>query len=475
MSSRASRLGKNTMLVFFGNIGAKVIGLVMLPFYTHWLTVEDYGLTDVITIYVTFLIGIITCCIGESLFVFPKGASNDEQKKYFTSGFFFLICTSTFTAFIFLLLSIIFDCKAIHNSFADNIWLIYFMLISQVVQQTTQQCTRSLDKMKVYSVTGIVCTLFTALLGFVLVPKQGVNGYVLSIILANIIAGLYSFIFSGIYNFIDINFIKKNHIDKMLRYSIPLIPNGIMWWLVNALNRPLMEFNIGLHDMGIYAVANKIPGILSMVFTIFATSWQISVLEEYGKEGYGNFYNRVFKLTFGVLLIAFIGLTMFSKIIMNIFVDADFYDAWKYAPLLTLGVLFSNVSGFAGSIFSATRESKYYFYSSVWGAVVAIGLNIILIPMIGVLGACISVIVSFAAMSISRIAYGWKYVKINGIAKYLLVLSICIVFMMFYVNDLPLIYTLTMLGLSVISLVMLEKEELILVGEFIKSKMLNIK
>ena len=46
---------------------------------------------------------------------------------------------------------------------------------------------------------------------------------------------------------------------------------------------------------------------------------------------------------------------------------------------------------------------------------------------------------------------------------------------MFYVNDLPLIYTLTMLGLSVISLVMLEKEELILVGEFIKSKMLNIK
>lgn len=49
-----SRLGKNILLVFIGNVGSKLIGLLMLPFYTRWLSVEDYGVTDVISVYVSF-------------------------------------------------------------------------------------------------------------------------------------------------------------------------------------------------------------------------------------------------------------------------------------------------------------------------------------------------------------------------------------------------------------------------------------
>jgi O-antigen/teichoic acid export membrane protein len=42
------RLGKNTLFVFIGNASSKLIGLLMLPFYTRWLSVEDYGTTDII-------------------------------------------------------------------------------------------------------------------------------------------------------------------------------------------------------------------------------------------------------------------------------------------------------------------------------------------------------------------------------------------------------------------------------------------
>ena len=54
-----SRLGKNILLVFIGNVGSKLIGLLMLPFYTRWLSVEDYGVTDVISVYVSFFLGIV--------------------------------------------------------------------------------------------------------------------------------------------------------------------------------------------------------------------------------------------------------------------------------------------------------------------------------------------------------------------------------------------------------------------------------
>ena len=52
--NKYKRLGKNTLLVFIGNAGSKLIGLVMLPFYTSWLSVEDYGVTDIINVYVSF-------------------------------------------------------------------------------------------------------------------------------------------------------------------------------------------------------------------------------------------------------------------------------------------------------------------------------------------------------------------------------------------------------------------------------------
>ena len=89
--NKYKRLGKNTFLVFIGNTGSKLIALVMLPFYTSWLSVEDYGVTDIINVYVSFLVSIVSCCIAESIFIFPKGQKVEKQKQYFSSGIVFVL------------------------------------------------------------------------------------------------------------------------------------------------------------------------------------------------------------------------------------------------------------------------------------------------------------------------------------------------------------------------------------------------
>jgi O-antigen/teichoic acid export membrane protein len=129
-------------------------------------------------------------------------------------------------------------------------------------------------------------------------------------------------------------------------------------------------------------------------------------------------------------------ITISSKLIIYIFTTEEFYEAWKYIPILTLGVILSSISGFAGSTFSASRESKYFFYSSIWGAVSSLLFNFILIPLFGIMGAALSVVISFAVMAVSRIVYSWKYVKIRNIRIYILILLVCIltVFVMVYVQ-----------------------------------------
>jgi O-antigen/teichoic acid export membrane protein len=123
-------------------------------------------------------------------------------------------------------------------------------------------------------------------------------------------------------------------------------------------------------------------------------------------------------------MFCFFVISVSGKFFVSIFTTDEFYEAWKYIPVLVLGVVFSSISGFAGSNFSATRESKYFFYSSIWGAVSAVLFNFIFIPKFGTMGAAISIPLSFAVMAITRIIYGWKYVKIQNIKVYLLMLLI---------------------------------------------------
>ena len=475
MDKKYKNLGANTILVFIGNAGSKLIALLLLPFYTRWLTVSDYGVTDIITVYSTLLVGLFSCCIYDALLVFPKGKDETCKRTYFTSGANFLFLANLLTIVIFYILSFFFKKLGFENSFANYIWYIFLIMVSDSILKCTQNFCRSIDKMKIYSVTGVLVTLFTALFSFILIPYFGVKGYVISIAVANISSSLFAFLITRSYCYYDLALFKLSSCKEMLLYSVPLIPNAIMWWIVSALNRPLMEKYVGLEGIGFFAVANKFPGIIAMLFSVFLVSWQISVLEEYGKNGYSFFYNRVFKLFIMMSSLLWIGITLFSKSMIMLFTTSNYYSAWQYIPILALGTLFSNIGGFVGCNFSAVRKSKYYFYSSVWSAICAIILNLLLIPIYGVWGAVFSFTISLMVMAVTRILYSWKYVPIRNLNHYcfLLVLDLSVFLLLFY--NVSILFLFVDCLILIVVHVYFNKDEIKDVFSFLMRKQINYK
>lgn len=436
MDQRYTRFCNNTILVIIGNIGSKLISFIMLPFYTRWLPIEGYGTVDIINIYVSFLIGVVTCAIAESVFIFPKGQPVEKQKEYLNSGLLFMIISFVITLGAFILIKFVCDGENIQNSFVDNIWMIYSILTTSALQQLVQQFTRSIDKIKVYSIAGVVLTGLTIAFSFIFIPMWGVAGYVTAMSLANIATVIYSLIASGSYTYLEFRYANIISCKKMLSYSMPLVPNNIMWWLVSALNRPVMEIYLGMEAIGLFAVANKFPSVFSSMFAIFAISWQISVMEEYGKDGYSQFFNKVFRIVILLMILASCLISILSPLIIGVFADESYYESWKFVPVLSLSSVFMSISGMAGSNFSSTKESKYFFYSSVWGALVAVIANIVFIPRIGTMGACLSVALSFLVMALSRCFYCWKYVKIDNISRIMLSLAGNIIIIMLILSSL---------------------------------------
>src|SRR5574344_2870890 len=92
---------KHTLYVTVGTVGSKLLYVLMLPLYTRWLTTSEFGTADTVTTIADILVILVFLNIGESIFVCPKNASEENQKKYFTSGFLFILVMMAVAALVF--------------------------------------------------------------------------------------------------------------------------------------------------------------------------------------------------------------------------------------------------------------------------------------------------------------------------------------------------------------------------------------
>ncbi len=414
---RSRELFLNVILVAIGNSGSKLLGLLMMPLYTRWLAPSDFGTADMIFVYVSMLINIVTANISEAVFVFPHGENKANQTKYFTTGSIFLCACLAITLLICGILNITVSEK-INDVFFKYIWYIGLLLTSNATLTYIQQFSRSIHRMDVYSFIGVVHSLAVVIFSFLLIPNYGVEGYVLCMIIGYCVAFVYAMLASKSYVYFSSSSFDRAFLKNMLQYSVPLIPNVIVWWLISSLNRPVMEHYVGLAGIGLFAVANKFPSIVNMVFNFFQQAWIVTVLDEFKKPDFGTYYNQMLKIVFLVQITLVFALIYLSVPLIRIFVTDEYYSAWKFIPILSLAVIFTNISAFTGSIFSATRKSKYYFYSSAVGALIAVILNILLIPTWQIWGACASLLVAHMSSAASRIYFSSKIVLIESKSSY---------------------------------------------------------
>lgn len=189
------------------------------------------------------------------------------------------------------------------------------------------------------------------------------------------------------------------------------MPNSIMWWLVNGFNRPFMESSLGLSAIGLYAVAMKFPSLITSLCDVFMNAFSISMIDEYGKPTFQTFFNTIFKICIvGVILLAIV-VSIFSIPIIRIFATEDFFEAWRLLPILTVSSVFTCASGIVGGVFIARKKSKYFFFSSVWGAISSVLLTILFIKYWGLTGCALAVCASFFIMFMVRLYYAWSDIK----------------------------------------------------------------
>lgn len=383
---------KNTTFFTIANFSNKLIVFFLLPFYTSFLTVEEYAIIDLISTTQQLLFPIITLSISEAVIRFCMERENNKG-IVFTIGVTITLLGNIIIVFIGGIAALFYK---------DYIlYILCFLFFSALVSINTllSSFLKTIDKIGIITIASIVGTLITTFLNIVLIAvfRVGIEGYYISFILGNTFSVVYMAVRVDIFHYIYICDKKriKETCKVMLVYSLPLIPNALFWWVNSSLDRYFLTVLSSLSYVGLYAAANKIPAILSTITSIFQQAWGLSLFKENESTSKQEFFNNVFNFYNLLILGTSVLLIFFSKYICLLLLSKEFINAWTWVPWLLIGFYSNSISSFIGTEFTAAKKTSCILITTALGAFVNIALNILLIPIMQGFGAAIATCISY--------------------------------------------------------------------------------
>ena len=370
---------------------------MLLPLYTAVLTIEEYGISDAIITTVSLLYPFLTLCITES--VLRLTFENKYKKNVVFTNALAVILISTLILICFQPLV-----HAANISFAPYWYqfLLFYLLYN--LEQCVSFYARALGLVRLIAIVGIIHTIvvIASNILFLVILHYRLNGYLFAAIIGNIVSIAATVIGGSLWRYFLPLKVSRQTMKEMLFYSCPLIVTTIAWWINTSADKYIVEYLIGIGQRGLYAVAYKIPLILTTLTTIFVDAWRLSAYEEQGNDQSRYFSNVYEYLNIFCVIICGL-LIVFSKLLARFLFSKNFFSAWVCVSFLLIAFLFSTLSGFLASIFTKAKKTKALSVSTGIGCVVNIVLNFVLIPRFGILAAAFTTCIAFFLTWIIRL------------------------------------------------------------------------
>ena len=398
--NKYKRLISNTLIFAIGTFSSKVLSFLLTPLLSHALSPAEFSITNMIVDMGNLLLPLVTLGIINSIIRFGLDKSV-KKSDVFSTGFltilFGFLLLLVLQPVIVPVLTPVMEVMEIDPQYVSKymMYLVVFVGMSSM-RSLFSQFTRARGMVRLFAVDGILSTFMTVLFSclYVMVFHMGVVGYISAIITSDACSTVFLAVTTK-----NLRYLKPLRVDRavpaaMLKYSIPMVPNTIFWWITNISNRFLI-----------------VPNLIVLVSGIFMDAWQMSAVTE--TKGKNRFFTKVFTAYYALMFMAASGIILFAKVITKILVASDYYVSWQYIPLLVVATVFTCLVNFLGSVYMMEKKSMHSLMTAIIGAAVNIGMNFLLIPWWGVNGSVLAMLISYLVVFVIRMADTRKYVRMR--------------------------------------------------------------
>ena len=396
--SRSEKLARNTLILAIGTFLPKLAGFVTLPILTAHLTKEAYGTYDLITVLVSLLLPSVTLQLKAAAFRFLIDAREDktEQSRIVTNILAFSLPVSLIALMIlFLVLPDI--------SPAIRLWICLYYLLDMAVE-TLRQIARGLSQNAKYSVSAILSAVVQMAITLWAVQAAGLalEGAVIALCAGTLASLIYLSWRIRLWTFLDISLIHPKALRQMIAYSWPLVPNELSLWIIRVSDRLVVTSVLGLAVNAVYAVANKIPSVISLAQGSLTLAWQENASVASNDRDADDYYSRMFHVMMRIQAGVFCVVLGASPWLFCFLVRGDYTEAYSHMPILALAIFYASIATYLGGIYIARKQSKSVGQTTLIAAGVNLAVHLACIRWIGLYAASVSTLVSYLFLCVFR-------------------------------------------------------------------------
>ena len=396
--SRSSKFVKDIGIYAIGNIGSKIITFLMVPMYTHYVDKSDFGYYDVCFTWCLLLMPFVTLQLRDGAFRFLLDCDNDTRRqRIVTFVSRTLISTTVLSCIITAALAMLTNIQYLGYALG--------MLLAMSFQEVYSQVFRGLRNNCAFVTVGILSALGIGLFSifFVVGLGWGIKGIFLANILARVLALI---IVEARVRLITRNtrwsISSREVAHDILRYTLPLLPGSLCWWLTGSSDRLFITYFLGLDVNGVYAVATRFTGIIYTLAVIYYQAWQETAILQYNSPDRDRFFSRMFSSYITLLGLILVGYVFLLKVNYGWLVAEQYRESLNYIYPLGLSAVIFAAAAFFDMGYQCAKDTKRTLPAIVLSAVINVVLNFLLIKPLGVYGVIVTQLVTYLVLFIYR-------------------------------------------------------------------------
>jgi O-antigen/teichoic acid export membrane protein len=393
---------------------SKLIAVFLLPVYTAYLSLSDYGAAEVMLASVIAASIVIRFGLIEALLRFyyltttdvapassasrpGAGGSAEDPARVVATGFAALFWSATLGALIGLALAGPISEALLGHRDVELARLAVLGLWTLTLWEYALTLLRLDERARAYFALTVVNVLVTIpfTVWLVVVEDQGAAGILLGTFGTGVIfvawrlwAERRRLSFRP-----DVPLLRR-----MVHFGLPTMPAELSLYSLNFIDRILIVRLAGLAEAGLYALAIKFAQAMNVLARGFQLAWPPLAYSIADDDEARRAYSLVFTWFAAVCAFVVAGLWLLSRWIVDLLAAPAYFEAYEALGLLATGIALYSLYLVLVVILGRTGRTEFNLPATLAGTVVNVVLNVILIPPLGIVGAGIALVASYAVI-----------------------------------------------------------------------------
>ena len=419
MSTSEEYIGyaKDVGFVAGAQVVVSLLQFARLPILTKWLGASLYGTWSLIWVTVVLITPLATLGLGMAMVRFLAAERDVARiRERFLSVVFTVLAAGVFVSIILILCSDLFASSIIGDINSSHlVKLASFMILTQALSQMSIAFFRTFRQMKLYSV--LLLAKAAAQLGLMvalLLLGWELKGVIIAVLISDILC--LAVALSAALTQIGFRFPRFTELKDYLKYGLPLVPSSAILWVIHSSDRYMVGYFMEAKDVGIYAAAYAVASIISLLLGPLQVVLLPAVSKSYddGEIAKSRTYLK-YSLKYLMLLAipAAFGLSVLASPLIRILTTSEFTSGSVVIPFVGSGLVLYGLYQVCMNTLYLVKKTSWILWLLSISAALNIGLNLLLIPRLGILGAAVATLIAYAVLGILTLVVSFRYFKFD--------------------------------------------------------------